>query len=188
MQSMVIFRRSHPVFLGKGVQKICSKFIGEHLCRSAISIRLLCNFIEIALRYGCSPVNLLHIFRTPFPRNTSGWLLLLSFRSTLSSIFLNDVGNSLSSFIARRSSSNLETRCYLYALEDPFEMSCLCLDSKNEEDSWPKVVWINTHWLQISCLKTMIPIVEKHFFMRKDIALTRDCLVKYLLPASLEVQ
>ena len=24
----------------------------------------------------CSPVNLLHIFRTSFPRNTSGWLLL----------------------------------------------------------------------------------------------------------------
>ena len=29
------------------------------------------NFIEIALRHGCSPANLLHIFRTPFPKNTS---------------------------------------------------------------------------------------------------------------------
>ena len=27
-------------------------------------VALLCNFIEIALRHGCSPVNLLHIFRT----------------------------------------------------------------------------------------------------------------------------
>ena len=36
----------------------------------------LCNFIEIALRQGCSPINLLHIFRTPFLRNTSRWLLL----------------------------------------------------------------------------------------------------------------
>ena len=26
-------------------------------------------------RHGCSPVNLLHIFRTPFPSNTSEWLL-----------------------------------------------------------------------------------------------------------------
>ena len=26
---------------------------------------------------GCSPVNLLHIFRTTFPKNTSGWLLLI---------------------------------------------------------------------------------------------------------------
>ena len=37
---------------------------------------LLCNFIEIALRHGNSPVNSLHIFGTPFPRKTSGWLLL----------------------------------------------------------------------------------------------------------------
>ena len=35
------------------------------------------NFIEITLRHGCSPVNLLHIFKKLFPRNTSGWLLLL---------------------------------------------------------------------------------------------------------------
>ena len=35
------------------------------------------NFIEIALQPGCSPVNLLHIFRPPFPRKTS-WLLLLN--------------------------------------------------------------------------------------------------------------
>ena len=64
------------MFLGKGVLKICSKFIAEHPCRSAISIKLQSNFIEIALRHGCSPVNLLHIFRTPFPKNTSRWLLL----------------------------------------------------------------------------------------------------------------
>ena len=37
----------------------------------------LSNFIEITLRHGCSPVNLLYIFRTPFLKNTSGWLLLL---------------------------------------------------------------------------------------------------------------
>ena len=44
----------------KGVVKICSKFTG----------------FEITCRHGCSPVNLLHIFRTPFLKNTSGWLLL----------------------------------------------------------------------------------------------------------------
>ena len=32
--------------------------------------------IEITLRHGCSPENLLHIFRTPFYKNTSGRLLL----------------------------------------------------------------------------------------------------------------
>ena len=44
--------------------------------RSVISIKLLCNFMEIGLRHGCSPVNVLHIFRTTFLKNTSGWLLL----------------------------------------------------------------------------------------------------------------
>ena len=64
------------VFLGKSVLKICSKFTGEHPCRSVISIKLQSNFIEIALQHGCSPVNLLHIFRTSFPKNTSRRLLL----------------------------------------------------------------------------------------------------------------
>ena len=35
-------------------------------CRSIQS-----NYIEITLRHGCSPVNLRHILRTPFPTNTS---------------------------------------------------------------------------------------------------------------------
>ena len=63
------------VFLGTCVPKICRKFTGEHPWQSAELIMLQSNFIEIALRHGCSPVNLVHIFRTPFPRNTFGWLL-----------------------------------------------------------------------------------------------------------------
>ena len=35
-----------------------------------------CNF-KITLRHGCSPVNLLLIFRTPFLKNTTGCLLLI---------------------------------------------------------------------------------------------------------------
>ena len=42
--------------------KICCKFTGEPPCRSAITMKLLYNFIAIALRYGCAPVNLLHMF------------------------------------------------------------------------------------------------------------------------------
>ena len=38
-------------------------------CRSAIYIKLQSNFIDITLRHGRSPVNLPHIFKTPFPRN-----------------------------------------------------------------------------------------------------------------------
>ena len=64
------------VFLGKRVLKICGKSTGERPCRSVISIKLHSNFIEVTLRQGCSPVNVLNIFRTLFPKNTSGWLLL----------------------------------------------------------------------------------------------------------------
>ena len=49
------------------LRKKCSKNM-QHIHKS--------NFIEIALRHGYSPVNLLYIFRTTFSKNTSGWLLL----------------------------------------------------------------------------------------------------------------
>ena len=49
------YRSSPPeVFLGKGDVKICSKFKGEHPCQSAISVKLFCNVIEIALRHDYS--------------------------------------------------------------------------------------------------------------------------------------
>ena len=46
-------------------------------------VTLQSNFTETPLRHGCSPVNLLHIFRTPFPWNTSGWLLLKSVQKSV---------------------------------------------------------------------------------------------------------
>ena len=77
MEKYVIFRSSRPeMFLGKNILEICSKFTAEHLYQSAVSIKLFCNFIEITRRHGCSPVNLLHILRTPFRKNTPGCLLL----------------------------------------------------------------------------------------------------------------
>ena len=66
---------SPEVLLGKGVLKTCSKFIGEHPCRNAILIKSQSNFIEVTLRHGCSPVNLLHIFRTTIYKNSYGGLL-----------------------------------------------------------------------------------------------------------------
>ena len=60
----------------KGVLKICSKFTGEKPYRSVISIKLLCNFIEVTLWHGCYPVDLLHIFTTFFHKSTSGGLIL----------------------------------------------------------------------------------------------------------------
>ena len=67
------YRSSPPeVLLRKGVLKIWSKFTGELPNRSVVSIKMLCNSIEIALRHGCFPVNMLHIFRTSFYKNTYG--------------------------------------------------------------------------------------------------------------------
>ena len=63
------------VLLGKGVLKICSKFTVEQPCRKVVSIKLQNSFIEITLWHGCSSVNLVHIFRTPFLKNTFGRLL-----------------------------------------------------------------------------------------------------------------
>ena len=74
----VWFMSSRPeLFLRKSVLKIYLKFTGEHPCRSVISLTLLCNFTEITLRHGCSPVNLLHNLRKPFSKNTSGWMVLM---------------------------------------------------------------------------------------------------------------
>ena len=50
----------------KNTQQTCRK---TRICRSVISRKLLCNII---LWHVCSPVNLLHIFRTSFCKNTSG--------------------------------------------------------------------------------------------------------------------
>ena len=47
----------------------------------------------MALRHRCSPVDLLYIFRIPFAKTTSGWLLLdlLTFSENIDN--LNRTGN-----------------------------------------------------------------------------------------------
>ena len=90
---MIMLRSSPPeVFLRKGALEICSKFTGDHPRRSVISIKLSSNCIEITLRHGGSPVNLLHIFGIPFHKNTSGGLHLnahmFAHKQHLSNIYL----------------------------------------------------------------------------------------------------
>ena len=66
-------RSRHPeVFLGKGVLKICSKFTGEHPCRSAIVKQLYWNRTS-AWVFCCK---FAAYFQNTFFRNSSGWLLL----------------------------------------------------------------------------------------------------------------
>ena len=81
------------MLLEKCVLKILGKFTGEHPCRSVTSIKLQSKFIEVPPRHGCSPVNLLHIFRICFPKSTSGGQLLTTphplscFSKIMSSLF-----------------------------------------------------------------------------------------------------
>ena len=52
------------------LKKKCSKNMQQIFRRTPMP---KCDLNKIALRHGCSPVNLQHIFRTPFTRNISGW-------------------------------------------------------------------------------------------------------------------
>ena len=88
-----------------------------------ISIKLQSKFIEVTLRYGCSFVNLMHVFRTPFTKNTSERLLLLivlfcllvknlmKFRNTLS-IIIQSFYNSF------ESSTTLQTHHVNFTLKE----------------------------------------------------------------------
>ena len=62
------------------------------------------NFIEITPRHGCSPVNSLHIFRTPFSKNTSGWLLL-----SVTTLTLNEIKKAI---LSRRATIGLSGLFY----------------------------------------------------------------------------
>ena len=88
------------VFLGEGVLKICTRF----KCQSVILMTLICSFIEITLRYENSPVNLLHIFRTSFPKNSSRWLLLsllliISYCKKLDKLFIKFTWKKINLFL-----------------------------------------------------------------------------------------
>ena len=55
--SVTTHRSSHSEVFLDHVLKICSKVTGEHPFQSVISVKLLWNFLEIALQHGCSMWN-----------------------------------------------------------------------------------------------------------------------------------
>ena len=62
------------------------------LWKYAISIKLKSNIIEITLRHGCSPVNLLHIFKTPV--ESYFWRFVFNIRAFIEILVLlsNELG------------------------------------------------------------------------------------------------
>ena len=58
-------------------EKVLQKHPSRSVLRKRCSENLQSNFIEITLRHGCSPVKLLYISKTPFPKSTSDRLILV---------------------------------------------------------------------------------------------------------------
>ena len=69
-------------FFRGGLQKGCSENMQQIYRRTPMP---KCDFNKVAkqLRHECSPLNLLHIFRTPFLKSTSGWLLLWHYKGNI---------------------------------------------------------------------------------------------------------
>ena len=56
--------------------KLCSSDNHYTTAPQLKPVKLQIRFTDITFRHGCSPVNLLHSFRIPFPKNTFGGMLL----------------------------------------------------------------------------------------------------------------
>ena len=113
-QWVLLQKLPSELFLGKGVLKICSKFTGEHPCHSAILIMQLYWNRTSAWVLSCKFAA--YIFTAPFPKNTSGGLLLLLHSNKYVHIFVT---------------------CFLICL------SLVCGYSSNLYIYWcPIIVWI----------------------------------------------
>ena len=127
--------RSGPpeVFLGKSVLKICSKFIGGQPF----------NFIEIILWYGCSTVNLLHIFRTPFPDNTYEGLVLVSlkFQFCLINLFWNLHLKIPSYAYLFCISINMEIYLFIHQEKSVSVLEKRLIEFFGEKNSWSESLW-----------------------------------------------
>ena len=84
------------------LRKMCSENMQQNMQQEKTHGEL--RFIELALWHGCSPLNLLHIHRTPFLKNTPGQLLLLyshTAKSMLYFVWVKGKFNSLSLIFAK---------------------------------------------------------------------------------------
>ena len=86
-----------------------------------------CDFNGITLRHGCSPVNLLHIFRIPFFMNTSGRMLLYNVLF-VSYKFLIVLGLYPRLYISiRQSSSHSLSKYFLASAKNKYVLFSFCI-------------------------------------------------------------
>ena len=103
---------------------------------------------------GCSPVNLMHIFRTPFPKNTYGRLLLIQFSSsinylvyrscfdtwTASSSVLREINNCfITNEISKKWIINLLGACLINSKNIPINAKNHFHNSKLKKDATPYI-------------------------------------------------
>ena len=125
------YRSSHQeAFLAKGVLKLWSKFTGEHPCQSMISIKLLCNFIEIALQLGCFLVNLLHIFRTTLEKHVQTTLFSEKHVQTAASEITYTL--EFSHLLKKQNFIKINILIQKSLLENPYGKLNQCLSSYND--------------------------------------------------------
>ena len=125
---------------------------GEYPCRSAISIKLQSNFIKITLRHECSHVNLLHIFRTLFSKNTYGELLL------------ERVGPQLVRRINRISAVRPIFRKSVTAIF----CKCRCISNKLKGIAYLIKIRLSYHWLISYGITVLKQTTELTFLRRPD--------------------
>ena len=79
INDITIFRSSHQeLFLIKGILKICSKFTGEHPCRSVISIKFASATSALLKTYISNQIFIiLHYSYLP-PKSFTFWIILTS--------------------------------------------------------------------------------------------------------------
>ena len=83
----VIFKRTEAALQRCSYKKVFWKYLANLLENTHVEVWYQSSFIEITLRHGCSPLNLQHFFRAPFPKNTFGGLHLKCLRCPKNSIF-----------------------------------------------------------------------------------------------------
>ena len=121
-----------------------------------ISIKLESNFFDIALRHGCSPVNLLHIFRTSFPRNSSGWLLLIFMTSPCSNYWCHQISSLFTfqtfAFKPFMDVWILHLRQRVAAQKMKFSIK----DFTSQSDQIRRYLWIGSHLLKKPLMENFI--------------------------------